>query len=136
MGLTVIVQGTLNRQIAESWGLSAAVLLNASIFFITSLGLLLLAKFGGELVPEFLKIKSAQDFKWWYALPGLCGFLLVLGLPWGIRELGASKTFVLLVSSQIVLGLIWDTFVYNAHPGLTKMCGAGLAILGAIISIL
>ena len=132
----MVIQGVLNRKIGETWGLGSAVLLNALIFFILALALFLAGKWVPESLPPFLRYTDSRDFKWWYALPGICGFLLVLGLPWSMRSLGASKSIVLLITAQVLTSVLADRFILDAEMSSVKMAGALIAMVGAGLVIL
>ena len=49
--------------------------------------------------------------RWWYFIPGLCGFLIVFGIPYGIIRIGALLTITLMICTQIITSIFWDTFV-------------------------
>lgn len=139
LGLVVVLQGTLNRQIGEQWGLAMAVFINATVFFILSIGLFLVAKYFPDWVPEFFRYRAdveGREFKAVYLVPGVCGFLLVLGLPWAIRNLGVGKALVILISSQVLVGFLWDQFIYKTQASGLKLVGALLSVLGAILSMI
>lgn len=136
LGVTVVLQATLNRTMALQYGLASAVLLNAAVFFILSLGFFISAKYTPTLVPEFMRVRiSEQSFSWLYLLPGLCGFFLVLGLPWAIQNIGPSTSFLLLIASQIVVSLGLEIYQSGITPPLVRILGALLVIVGAILVI-
>lgn len=139
LGLVVVLQGTLNRQIGEQWGLAMAVFINATVFFILSVGLFLVSRYFPDWVPEFFRYRAGvegREFKAIYLVPGICGFLLVLGLPWAIRNLGVGKALVILISSQVLVGFLWDQFIYKTQASGLKLVGALLSVLGAILSMI
>lgn len=134
LGVTVVVQGTMNRQIGAIYGLSTAVLINAAVFFVLSLCFFLVAKYTPSLVPEFLQVKSSDSaFSLKYIIPGSCGFLLVMGLPWAIQNIGAARSFLLLIVAQILTGFVWDFFDSATQPHLLKISGALLTIVGGAL---
>src|SRR4051794_11523469 len=106
LGVSVVLQGTINRQMALEYGLGSTVLLNAVVFFILSLGFYLSAKYTPAVVPEFWRMREPTNgFSWSYLLPGVFGFIIVTGLPWAIQNLGPSTTIILLIASQILLSV-------------------------------
>jgi bacterial/archaeal transporter family-2 protein len=136
LGVTVLSQATLNRALALQWGLAAAVTLNAAVFFVLSIGFLLIAKYTPSVVPEFWRFQqNPQNFQWYYLLPGLCGFFLVLGLPWSIQNLGASTSFLLLIASQIISSLLFEHFHEGTHISFQKLIGALLVMIGAYLTL-
>ncbi len=135
IGLAGVTQGILNRQISASWGLSWAVALNAVLFIVYSMILLGFMQFAPQVLPEYLRVNtfSLEKLKWWYSLPALCGFLLVLGIPWSIQMMGPSKTFILFIVAQIVFSLLAEKFFFGSEIPALKMAGAFLAMTGAIL---
>lgn len=134
LGAIVVLQGSLNKQIGLQLGLSTAVLINSAVFFLFSLFLFFSTKLYPSLFPEYLRIKPMnENFQTWYLIPGICGFLLVLGLPWSIQKLGVAKSIILLISSQVLIGILWDKFIFHAEPSLLKLVGAVITLLGAIL---
>lgn len=135
LGVTVIAQGALNRSISVDWGLVSAVFLNAAVFLAVSFFLLLTNKYLPENLPDYLKLQNfdMSKFKWWFLIPGLCGFFLVLGIPWSMQLNGATKTFVLLIVTQVVLSLLFEKFFMEINVSTMKIVGAFIAMTGAVV---
>lgn len=139
LGVTVVAQATLNRSFALQYGLAGAVLLNAAVFFFFSLGFFILAKYTPSLLPEFMRLRSpgpaGQSFPWIYFLPGAFGFSLVLGLPWVLQNIGPSRGFLLLIASQVVTSLAFETYQSGNLPSPLRALGALLVVIGAALVI-
>lgn len=137
IGLAGVTQGILNRQVSASWGLAWAVALNALLFVVYSAVLLVFSHFAPQVLPEYLRVSTftIEKFKWWFVLPGLCGFLLVLGIPWSIQMMGPSKTFILFIVAQIVFSLLAEKFFFESEVSPLKIAGALLATAGAVLVI-
>lgn len=135
LGFTVVAQGVLNRHIGTEWGLSSAVFLNALVFMIVSFALVIVAKIFPEIMPEYLRIQQIDldKMKWWFLIPGLCGFFLVLGIPWSIQMAGPSKTFLVLIASQIVLGLLYEKLFLDEPISTMKYAGAVVSTIGVAL---
>ena len=135
LGLNIVIQGVLNKNIGANWGLSTAVMLNATIFFVISASFLLLATLVPNCLPEFLRPSeiSARQFKIWFLVPGICGFMLVLGIPYSLQNNGPSKTFILLIVSQAIFSLLYEKFVLHGQIAFLKVVGATLAVLGSAL---
>ena len=141
LGIAVVLQGILNRKIGGTIGLSTAVFINALVFLILSAALLATSYLKPHLFPEFLRVPSvswknaleqSNTSLWLYWVPGFCGFLLVLGVPFAIHSIGPSKTFVVLVSAQIAFSVLLEIAVQSElNPW--KLLGAGLAMAGAYL---
>lgn len=138
IGLAGVTQGILNRQVSASWGLAWAVGLNAVLFIVYSGILLGILQLAPQFLPEYLRVSSFSfdKFKWWYLLPGLCGFLLVLGIPWSIQSMGPSKTFILFIVAQIVFSLLAEKIFFDSNVSVMKIAGAFLAMAGAALVML
>lgn len=134
LGAAVLCQAILNRQFGESLGLASAVLINATVFFAASILLWAGTRMAPDIFPSILKPGTpAFDAKATLIVPGLCGFLLVVGAPWALQKVGPSKTFVLLVGAQIVLSVLADRWIFDLDLAWTKWAGAGLVLAGAIL---
>jgi len=74
----------------------------------------------------------------WYAwVGGVYGALLVVGSAWATPKLGAGTTLVVIVASQVVLGVVLDHFSLLGlahHPvsGL-RLAGVMIVALGAVL---
>ena len=133
LGAAVLCQAILNRQFGESLGLATAVLINATVFFAASALLWAGTRLMPDIFPSFLKPGTgAFNATATLIVPGLCGFLLVLGAPWALQKVGPSKTFVLLVGAQIVLSVLADKWIFDLDLAWTKWAGASLVLAGAI----
>ncbi len=126
LGSLAVLQAGLNRKAAAAWGLGPTVLLNASILCLLALAAWTLGFFSGKA--------QLSDFRWWYLLPGVCGFALVAGLPVSIQKIGALTTFLLLVTAQLVAGALWDLAAGNGALSWQKIVGAALALCGTWIA--
>lgn len=129
-----LCQAILNRRLSESLGLAGAVLVNASVFFVAAALLWTATRLIPGLFPDFLKPgDTGIDAKAVWIVPGVCGFLWVLGAPWALQNLGPSRTFILLVGSQIVLSVLADRWIFDLEPGWNTWLGAVLALAGAVL---
>jgi len=134
LGAAFLCQAILNRQISESLGLATAVLINASVFVVVAAMVWLGTRWFPEYFPAFLKPgPSSLNVNAMLLIPGLCGFLFVFGGPWAVLKIGPSKTFVLLVGSQILLSVLVDMWLFDLQVDWTKWLGAGLAVAGAVL---
>lgn len=134
VGLCILMQGVLNRQFSLTYGLAMATFVNALVFAVLGFGLFVVAQKFPLSFPEFLPPKLSHfEFKAWHIIPGICGFMIVVLTPWGIHHLGAAQVFILIVSSQIFFGFLWDYFVNSIQFSVVKIFGLVLVILGSIV---
>lgn len=141
LGLGVVIQGLLNRRIGAAIGLSTAVLINAIVFFLLSAVVIGASYIKPEIFPSMLKppttsLREASldgPSYWLYWVPGFFGFLLVLGVPFSIQQLGPSKTFIVLIVAQVFFSLLAERLFFDASLSNMKLFGAMLAVAGAAI---
>jgi len=131
LGVAAVLQATLNKEIAAHTGLPAAALLNMLVALITALGFA--AYCALRKAPDGLLRWSPEvtAFRWWWLVPGVIGFLIVLGLPWAVQRLGALSTFVVLVGAQMLTSALWDRFAGGIPLSLPRLLGA-VCTLGGI----
>lgn len=131
LGASAVLQGSLNRRITDQWGLAPTA-------FLTSVVVLVISGVYWWLMPRgplgTLEGFSLSQFKLWWLLPGIFGFAIVAGLPWVISKIGAGGAFVLIVSGQMVVGLLWDRFVEGLPLTPQRLGAAGLAIAAAVVA--
>ncbi|MEO5668504.1 MAG: DMT family transporter [Bdellovibrionota bacterium] len=128
VGLCGVLQGGLNKRLAAEWGLGW-VLMSTSVLVLLFSGVLLaLDVYPGKM--------NFSELKWWHALPGVFGFLVVLCIPISIARIGALPSFLIVVASQIVASGAWDKFVEGAELPWTRVAGASLALVGAWLATL
>ena len=135
VGAMTVLQGGLNKHLGGSMGLAAAVFLTCAIT--TVLGAILYGwvRLSPESAPEFFQGGfDWQAFQWWMLIPGLCGFGVVLGIPWAIPQLGAAKVFVGIVAAQLVGGLIWDALVEGQSPTSVRLVGIVITLVGVVVA--
>jgi len=124
VGILSVLQGGLNRVMAQPFGLPLAVVVNASCFLI---GSLIYLWFQRHTLP------SSLNWNWWYVFPGLMGFLFVLGVPFAIARLGAVPVFVTLVAAQMLGSVIWDIFMEPINVAPARLVGTALALSGSLV---
>lgn len=141
LGLGVVIQGLLNRRIGAAIGLSTAVLINAIVFFVLSAAVIGASYLKPDVFPEMLKppatsLREASQSGpsyWLYWIPGFFGFLLVLGVPFSIQQMGPSKTFIVLIVAQVVFSLLAEWLFFESNFSNMKLLGAMIAVTGAAI---
>ncbi|MDD0853714.1 DMT family transporter [Halobacteriovorax sp. GB3] len=133
LGTVGILQAGLNRTMSNEVGLTHAALLGNAITLICSCLLLFYIKINSDKLPSMFELKaSISAFKWWYIIPGIFGFMFVIGLPWGIYKIGAVKVTVGLIAAQMIAGVLWDIFVEKIPVNTMKVMGmlsAGLSVV-------
>lgn len=133
LGIAAVLQGGINRKLAEAWGLPGVTLLNAIVLLLTSAGVFFLAQqFPSE---GLFRVRGAfQNISWWYVIPGIIGFSIVLLVPYAIQKLGALNLFIALIGSQLIGGAIWDYCMEGIPITPSRVIGAVLAFASALIA--
>lgn len=134
LGAMVVFQPLLNRMILEHKGLGFAAVLNGFIVFVLALLLWIALSFGFISPPSLLKLKPEGPFYWWYILPGIFGFMLVITTPIMIKHLGAFTTVLAMISGQIITSLVLDAMTQGIAITMPRLLGLALAIAGAYLS--
>lgn len=128
IGIAAVIQGGMNREIGSKYGWVMATLLNNVVSLTIAFAIALVLFFRERPVLE------ASAWSWSYLIPGALGVFFVLGLPYAIEGLGASRAIILLVASQVAVSLLWDLWVLDVAIPATRWGGAILAIAGALLA--
>jgi transporter family-2 protein len=137
LGIVGILQGTINRQVANYIGVAQATLITNMATVIICTLFYFYAKNYAETLPSIFQIKAPfSTYKWWFIFPPIFGFLIVAGMPFAFSKLGAVKVTVLLIAAQMLTSVLWDMFVEGLELNLLKISGIIFAILSvAMISL-
>jgi len=135
IGTFIVLQSAFNRQISAEIGLAPAVLFNSAVVLAASVVFYLLTRAFQTAGMAEAPGAAGFNFRAWYVVPGLLGFGIVAGLPWGIERFGALKVFVGLIAAQLVASLIWDATVELRPVTLIRAGGSLIAFLSATLVI-
>lgn len=137
-GACGVLQAGMNRIIAGHLGFTASVFLNGCVFLLLGVLFLFVVSWKPNLVSQSFHLQWAfGEFKWWWVLPGIFGFVLVLGLAFSVSRIGAAQTFVISIAAQIVFSIVWDTLSKSGGQiTWLRIVGACLAVAGAFLSSL
>ncbi len=132
-GISIVIQGTLNKTSANQLGIASALLLNSLILLVIAIGFWLLMKY--SVLSGFGETSSLHfsDLKWWQYLPGILGFVIILSTPLAIQHLGANLTFALIICTQLIISLLWDSLAQKAWPNLISWLGIAVMVSGVLI---
>lgn len=132
LGMIGILQGGLNRQIANSIGVAQATLISNFVTVLICISFYLIVKTWPAFFPEFFKVKAPlTTYQWWYIFPAIFGFMIVAGLPYAISEIGAVKVTILLIVAQMMTSVLWDIFVEKIPMTTMKTLG----MIAAMVSV-
>lgn len=134
LGAAAVIQGGINRQVMNSWGVTSAILLNNSVILFAAVLLYVAVKCWPQFFPAAFRGGAAfSDFSWHYALPGLCGLFLVAGIPLAIGKIGALNVFLGIVCGQVVGSLIWDKLAFGIPLTWPRIAGAVFALIAVLL---
>ena len=139
-GLAVVAQAGLNRRFAGQWGLLSAVLMNMVVATVATFAVYMVARSVPGFWPEAAAPAGGQGrffdgLTVWHLLPGLCGVVIVVGMPWAISRLGAVQSALLLMGAQLLTSLVWDAMVEGRPVTLARGVGTAVAFVGAAIAV-
>lgn len=137
VGVAMVVQNGINREISKTVGLPAILVIN-SVFTL----LMSLVFFGISVwKPEYLSANirgpgQPSLFPSWGAfLAAVCGFSIISGMPVVLGRLGALRALALVIAVQLVVGLIWDASMEQLPISPQRLIGAGVTFIGAFIAL-
>jgi uncharacterized membrane protein YdcZ (DUF606 family) len=135
VGALAVAQAGLNRQVAARHGLVVATCLNAAVFVACGAVLLGVARWRPAWLPRGFGLQAATaPPALWYVVPGLCGFALVMTMPWAVGKLGAQRAFITLVVGQVVASIAWDLAVEGLAPRPLRLVGVAIALAGVAVA--
>ena len=135
VGAMTVLQGGLNRQLGGTMGLAAAVLLTCAVTTVIGAALYGWVRFAPDSAPEFFQGDFRwASLRWWMIIPGICGFAVVIGIPWAIPQLGAAKVFVGIVAAQLLGSVLWDALFEDRTPTTLKIVGVVTTLIGVLIA--
>lgn len=132
-GISIVLQGALNRNSTTHMGLASAVFLNALVFLFFSGIVWGLFKWNLISGNSQASVDSLADFQWWYILPGIFGCLIVFSTPLAIEYLGANSAFAIIICTQLLASLAWDFIFEKTTPTVLSLTGTLLMIVGLFV---
>lgn len=132
-GFSIVFQATLNRNSASQIGLVTAIFVNAAVFMVIATVYWLAMRAQWIQGNAILSAKEIELLHWWQVIPGILGFLIVICTPMSIQFFGAATTFSIIVCTQLVLSLIWDSVQSKTFPSVVSLFAMSLIIIGVFI---
>ena len=135
VGILTVLQGGMNKSISGQYGIAGATVLNSLLVLVFAVGIYFVVNHPKSPFPPYMKLPEGWTgvFRWWYVLPGLCGCLVVLGIPLGIIHIGAMQTMVFMICAQVVASMAWDLWVENIALSELRVLGGALVMGGAVL---
>lgn len=138
LGVATVVQSGLNRRLGGQLGLPAALLINSAVLAAATVALYFATRLAPQAFPETLwrpDPAAPRLSPAWLVVPGVMGFLIVLGLPYGIARLGALQVIVGFVAVQLVAAIAWDAAIEGIAVSPLRVAGAALAVAGTLLAL-
>lgn len=134
LGALLVLQPGFNKHIMTERGLGFAIVMNGFVLFVLTSSFLILLLALGDRLPEVFRIRHSSAMHWWYIIPGLCGFSLVVCVPLVLASVGAVSTVVGMLSGQLLTSMLWDAWVEGRSTSLLRILGVLLALGGAFLT--
>ena len=125
-GIFTTIETSINAQLGKNLTPGLATLHSLIIGVIL---MLFLCSYGGS-ISGYSKILTVNPVLW---LGGIFGAFIILFSSKAIPELGISNTLILILSGQLVSGLVLDVYRNNIEIGSKKILGLAMFLIGTII---
>jgi len=127
--------------VGSAMDLNTAVLINSAVVLLISGSFYLFARTFPQAVGTFFRpqefdFQKISDLGWKILLPGLCGFTIVMGIPWAMSKIGALKVFLAMIFAQIVFSVMWDFWVDGVPLSAKRIVGGLITLVGAIVAFI
>lgn len=137
IGVMGVLQNTFNKKIAVKVGIATTALLNNISILFFGIIFYFLVRQTPQFFPELFRVKSeSMNLTWRLFIPGFLGFLIIIMAPYSIEKLGAARVFMIIILSQLITCILWDKYFENIPITSSKILGAMVAGVGAIISFM
>ena len=132
MGVILSVYLPLNSVAAQHLG--SPITANIPFFFVAFFSsIIILLVFG-----DYKTLSNLKTMPYYLFLPGLVGAFIVLGSTFLIPKIGARKFFIMIISGQIMMGIVISHFGVLASPKdpvtLKKMIGVVIMLIGSVLA--
>jgi transporter family-2 protein len=132
MGVMLAVYLPVNSMAAHHLG--SPITANILFFFVAFFSsIFILLVFG-----NYETLSNLKTLPFYMFLPGFVGALMILGTTFLIPKIGARKLFIMLISGQIMMGIIMSHFGALASPKdpvtLKKMIGVVIMLVGSVLA--
>ncbi len=124
LGMSAVLQATINRSLAASSSLSTVVVWNSVMVLVYALTL-------NSVLKE--KLWVSGGFPYLVIVSGLFGFAIVVGFPFAISRIGAVATSILFILSQLATSALWDILVDGVRLSAMRWAALALAGLSAVL---
>jgi transporter family-2 protein len=125
-GIFTTIETSINAQLGKSLTPGLATLHSLIIGVVL---MLFLCAYGGS-ISGYSKIVTVSPVLW---IGGIFGAFIIYFSSRAIPELGISNTLILILSGQLVSGLVLDVYQNQIEISPKKMLGLGMFLIGTII---
>ncbi len=125
-GIFTTIETSINAQLGKHITPSLATLHSLIIGLIF---MVFLCAYGGTL-SQYPKIMTVSPVLW---LGGIFGAFIIYFSSKAIPSLGISNTLILILSGQLVSGLVIDVYLNNIEISSRKIMGLALFLVGTIM---
>lgn len=132
-GLSIVLQGTLNRQVSTQIGLASTVFVNGLVFLFFTGGLWFLIRYGFISGGSLFVAKPIETLGWLEILPGIFGCFIVYMTPLAITHLGPNLTFSIIICTQLAVSVVWESIEQKSVPNVATFAGVAVMLLGVFL---
>lgn len=132
-GLSIVLQGTLNRQVSAQIGLASTVFINGLVFLFFTGAIWFLIRYGFISGGSLFVAKPIETLGWLEILPGIFGCFIVYMTPLSITYLGPNLTFSIIICTQLAVSVLWESIEQKSVPNLATFAGVVVMLLGVFI---
>lgn len=125
-GVFTTIETSINSQLGKYLTPSIATLHS----LIVGMTFIFLINFFKGNISRYYKVVTVSPI---WLIGGLFGAFIIYFSSKAIPELGISNTLILILSGQLVSGLLIDALVNNVDISVKKLVGMGLFLVGAIM---
>jgi transporter family-2 protein len=133
LGAVAVLQGMLNRELAQSIGLGRAAAINGAVVATALAAVYAAVRASPQHFPELFQPRPGP-LPWWVVAPGLCGGVVVLITPWAIARVGAAPVFIGVVAGQMWASLALDAWILGAPTSWPRLLGATMTMAGVVLA--
>ncbi len=125
-GVFTTVETSINAQLGKSLTPSLATLHS---LIIGTLFMLFLCSYSGT-VTAYARITTVSPILW---IGGIFGAFIIYFSSKAIPDIGISNALILILSGQLVSGLVFDVYLNHIEIGSRKIIGLALFLVGTIM---
>lgn len=127
VGVAIVVQNGVSAELMKNANLWLLLAASNAVAGLGALAIFLFNRERGTFVEEAAKLPIAA------LIPGICGLIIIAGMPLSISKIGVFTAVMIVIGCQIVAGLAWDKFYAGSPISGMQLLGAVVVAIGVLI---